>query len=42
MENAGFKSVASFNPYWDTNGRTYVDHDGYRIVLQHADWRNEA
>ena len=42
LENAGFKSVASFNPYWDTNGRTYEDHDGYRIVLQNADWRSEA
>jgi hypothetical protein len=42
MENAGFKSVTSFNPYWDTNGRTYEDHDGYRIVLQNADWYSEA
>lgn len=42
MENAGFKSVTSFNPYWDANGRTFEDHDGYRIVLQNADWRSEA
>ncbi|MEI6733354.1 MAG: VOC family protein [Comamonadaceae bacterium] len=42
MENAGFKSVASFNPYWDTNGRTYEDQDGYRIVLQNADWRSDV
>ena len=40
MLNAGFKSVISFNPYWDTNGRTYEDHDGYRVVLQNANWGN--
>ncbi len=38
--NAGFKSVISFNPYWDAHGRTYEDHDGYRIVLQNAEWGN--
>jgi hypothetical protein len=40
MLAAGFKQVASFNPYWETRGRTYEDPDGYRIVLQQADWRN--
>lgn len=40
MLAAGFKPVASFNPYWETHGRTYEDQDGYRIVLQHAAWRN--
>ena len=34
----GFSAVASFNPYWDVNGRTFADHDGYRIVLQNAAW----
>ncbi len=38
MEAAGFKRVASFNPYWEANGRTYEDHDGYRVVLQRARW----
>ena len=37
---AGFKQVASFNPYWEARGRTYEDHDGYRTVLQRAEWRN--
>jgi hypothetical protein len=32
--------VRSFNPYWDARGRTYADHDGYRIVLQNAEWAN--
>ncbi|MEK7315249.1 MAG: VOC family protein [Candidatus Eisenbacteria bacterium] len=37
---AGFKRVTSFNPYWETRGRTFEDPDGYRIVLQNADWSN--
>jgi hypothetical protein len=40
--NAGFKSVISFNPYWDAHGRTFEDHDGYRLVLQNAEWGNVA
>lgn len=35
---AGFICVASFNPYWDTAGKTFVDHDGYRVVLQNRAW----
>lgn len=38
MSAAGFKRVASFNPYWDIRGRTYEDRDGYRVVLQNARW----
>jgi hypothetical protein len=37
MSAAGFKQVASFNPYWEQQGRTYEDPDGYRIVLQQAE-----
>lgn len=39
MLTAGFRHVASFNPYWDLRGRTFEDADGYRIVLQNAEWR---
>jgi catechol 2,3-dioxygenase-like lactoylglutathione lyase family enzyme len=35
---AGFAPVVSFNPYWDTRGRTFEDPDGYRIVLQQSQW----
>lgn len=42
MLAAGFEAIASFNPYWDVRGRTFVDADGYRIVLQNADWKNPA
>lgn len=33
MQKHGFDVVASFNPYWDKNGKTFEDPDGYRIVL---------
>jgi catechol 2,3-dioxygenase-like lactoylglutathione lyase family enzyme len=42
MEAAGYKSVPSLNPYWDRRGRTFEDPDGYRVVLQHADWPRNA
>ena len=38
MLAAGFRAVASFNPYWDARGRTFADGDGYRVVLQNAGW----
>lgn len=40
MAAAGFKQVEAFNPYWDVNGKTFADHDGYRVVLQNAGWEN--
>jgi hypothetical protein len=38
MLEAGFQQVVSYNPYWDTDGRTFEDLDGYRVVLQNAAW----
>jgi catechol 2,3-dioxygenase-like lactoylglutathione lyase family enzyme len=38
MRGAGYARVASFNPYWDRNGETFEDPDGYRVVLQNAAW----
>lgn len=38
MTEAGFKMTNSFNPYWDFNGRTFVDSDGYRVVIQNRAW----
>jgi catechol 2,3-dioxygenase-like lactoylglutathione lyase family enzyme len=40
MRAAGFAPVRSFNPYWDENGVTFEDPDGYRIVLQRAAWED--
>ena len=38
MRDAGFAPVPSFNPYWDRQGLTFEDPDGYRVVLQNAAW----
>ena len=38
LRAAGFAPVAAFNPYWDRNGVTFEDPDGYRIVFQHGAW----
>jgi len=38
MRDAGFVAVRSFNPYWDRQGLTFEDPDGYRVVLQNAAW----
>jgi len=38
MLEARFAEVAPFNPYWRQRGRTFEDHDGYRIVLEQASW----
>jgi catechol 2,3-dioxygenase-like lactoylglutathione lyase family enzyme len=38
MEAAGFPAVRSRNPYWDVRGKTFEDPDGYRVVLQQAEW----
>lgn len=42
MLAAGFRRVASFNPYWDERGRTFEDPDGYRVVLERAPWPRGA
>ncbi len=38
MLEAGFVEVPSFNPYWEQRGKTFEDHDGYRVVLEQAPW----
>jgi catechol 2,3-dioxygenase-like lactoylglutathione lyase family enzyme len=38
MVAAGYGPVPAFNPYWQRNGRTFEDPDGYRVVLQHGTW----
>lgn len=42
MNSQGYTTVPSFNPYWDRQGVTFEDCDGYRVVLQNADWRAVA
>ena len=38
MAQAGFEPVPAFNPYWDRDGVTFEDPDGYRVVLQNGVW----
>lgn len=38
MTLAGFAAVPSSNPFWEVQGRTFQDRDGYRTVLQNASW----
>ncbi|PJZ07540.1 prolyl endopeptidase [Pantoea rodasii] len=38
MVDAGFSVVRPFNPYWGVKGRTFVDPDGYRVVIQNMAW----
>jgi catechol 2,3-dioxygenase-like lactoylglutathione lyase family enzyme len=38
MIKHGYKPVKSYNPYWDVQGKTFEDADGYRVVLQGAAW----
>lgn len=42
LQDAGFVPVASFNPWWDRQGRCFADADGYRVVLQQGEWRAPA
>lgn len=38
MKAAGFAPVPAYNPYWDQQGATFEDPDGYRVVLQNGGW----
>lgn len=38
MLSHGYKPVRSHNPYWDVDGMTFEDPDGYRLVFQKRHW----
>ena len=38
LRAAGSRPVPSANPYWDRDGRTFEDPDGYRVVLNSSAW----
>jgi catechol 2,3-dioxygenase-like lactoylglutathione lyase family enzyme len=38
LEGLGQAPVKAFNPYWDRQGKTFEDPDGYRVVLQNGSW----
>ena len=33
MSDAGIPSVTPRNPYWEKKGKTFVDPDGFRVVI---------
>ncbi len=39
MTKAGFVPVAAQNPYWEREGRTFRDLDGYLVVVCRREWR---
>mgnify|MGYP001580482196 CR=1 FL=1 len=39
MRAAGATPVKSSLPFWDAQGLTFEDPDGYRVVLQQGAWR---
>jgi catechol 2,3-dioxygenase-like lactoylglutathione lyase family enzyme len=38
IESCGYRAIKAFNPYWDKQGKTFEDPDGYRVVLQNTRW----
>lgn len=40
MISAGFKVVKAHNPYWDNNGFTFEDFEGFRLVLCSRVWNH--
>ncbi len=38
LSQTGHSPVRAFNPYWDRQGLTFCDPDGYRVVLQNTQW----
>ncbi len=38
MQAHGYPAVPAHNAYWDRQGVTFADPDGYRVVLQNAAW----
>ena len=39
MKAVGYEPVKAANPYWEQNGLTFEDPEGYRVVLENAAWR---
>jgi catechol 2,3-dioxygenase-like lactoylglutathione lyase family enzyme len=38
LKAIGAEPCSSHNPYWDLQGLTFEDPDGFRVVLQQAAW----
>lgn len=40
LQAHGYPPVPAHNAYWDRQGLTFADPDGYRVVLQQAAWNS--
>lgn len=40
MKKHGYQPVETENPWGSTDGKTFEDADGYRVVLKNQDWRD--
>jgi len=40
LDDSSYKNVVSKNPYWDQWGKTYLDPDGFRVVVSFKEWSN--
>ena len=40
MKKHGYQPVETENPWGSTDGKTFEDVDGYRVVLKNQDWRD--
>jgi catechol 2,3-dioxygenase-like lactoylglutathione lyase family enzyme len=38
LQAHGYQPVPAYNAYWDQQGCTFTDPDGYCVVLQRAAW----
>ncbi len=42
MLKARFEEIPAHNPYWNQEGRTFKDLDGYLVVICHQEWTRQA
>lgn len=40
IEKTGYTKVTAQNPYWNVWGKTYLDPDGFRVVICNKKWSN--
>ncbi|RYE36101.1 MAG: hypothetical protein EOP48_29860 [Sphingobacteriales bacterium] len=38
LQQAGFMLVEASNPYWNKNGASFEDLEGYRVVINREKW----
>ena len=38
LERAGFVGTSSPNPYWNENGASFSDGEGFRVIVARLEW----